>query len=178
MPEEQESGIAGVDYANPCPQCCSDHTELMPDNLSYCNDCGHHFDTIVSGFSNDKIMRFPNYEMMWLDLQLNISGNALANTIKQNQAKTDTLTEIKHLMEHMEQDKMYLTAIPMVDQILSAQNQRKGGLRAISWFSWNFRHFHRNEGLEWEDAFRKAIFKTMDQLDEQYEKDLQEKVGV
>ena len=46
MPKNKQ-GIAGVDYAQPCPQCNSEHTGLMPDNLSYCKDCGHHYDTKV-----------------------------------------------------------------------------------------------------------------------------------
>ena len=42
--------------------------------------------------------------------------------------------------------------------------ERDAGMKALSWFSWNFKGF-RDQKLRWEDAFRDAMDKTIDQLD-------------
>lgn len=132
------------------------------------------FDTIPMAEQKDSSILIRNYNMMWLDLKLNLGGNALAIMIQQDKEKSELLKHITHMMEHMELDDKYMNDYPPITKLLESQYRKDGGMRALSWFSWNFRHFHRNEGLEWEDAFAKAIDRTIEQIDEHFQKEIRD----
>ncbi len=116
-----------------------------------------------------------NFEMMWVDLQLNLTGKALVDLLQHNTASSEEAKKITACMKAMENDSKYLTNYPEISKIMLSNARKEGGDIALAWFGNAFKHFY-DDGtkMEWEDAFRKAVEKTMDQIVEQFKKELTE----